>query len=266
VAYDCIVPVVHPSNPVKNLTMGQLKQIYQGRISDWRQVGGKPGQILVVSRDTSSGTYEVWLKKVMQKESFLPSVTLCDSNQKVMQTVSQYSKAIGYVGLGYVNPTVKAINVDGVVGSELSALDGSFPISRSLFMFTSGYPKDETLRFINYVLEPSKGQKFVKNSGFVSLYEPQMTPNSQTAHAADVKSMRNQIDNESYHHMGWREKVLLVQQYLSELKYPVGPIDGKWGRLTEAALTQFQQDHSLLVDGKITYKLLRNLNESVKYK
>jgi phosphate transport system substrate-binding protein len=75
VAYDCIVPIVHPSNDINNLSLAQLKSIYQGEIRNWQEIGGPKRKIVVVSRDTSSGTYEVWAKKVMQKGRVFPGAS-----------------------------------------------------------------------------------------------------------------------------------------------------------------------------------------------
>ncbi len=170
VAYDCIIPVVHPSNPVANLTLDQLKGIYKGEIKNWEKVGGPNRKIVVISRDTSSGTYEVWEKKVMKKERVYPGALLQASNGAVVQAVAKNKNAIGYIGIGYMTDTLKATKVNGVVGSEKTTLDGTFPISRPLFMFTRGWPKDDTVKFINYVLHPEKGQKLVKSAGYVPLY------------------------------------------------------------------------------------------------
>ena len=170
VAYDCIVPVVHPSNSVKDLTLAQLKDIYQGTIKNWKQVGGPDRKIVVISRDTSSGTYEVWEKKVMNKERVYPGALLQASNGAVAQAVAKNKNAVGYIGLGYMNDTIKATTVNGIVGSETTTLNGTFPISRPLYMFTNKWPKDEISKFINFVLHPDKGQKLVKGAGYVPLY------------------------------------------------------------------------------------------------
>jgi len=89
VAYDCIVPVVHPSNSVVNLTMAQLKAIYKGEVKNWKDVGGPDRPIVVISRDTSSGTYEVWEGKIMHKERVFPGALLQASNGAVAQAVYQ---------------------------------------------------------------------------------------------------------------------------------------------------------------------------------
>jgi len=170
VAYDCIVPVVHPSNSVANLTMEQLKAIFKGKVKNWKAVGGIDKKIVVISRDTSSGTYEVWEKKVMKKERVYPGALLQVSNGTVAQVIANNKYAIGYIGLGYLNKDVKALTVEGVVGAMVTTLDGTFPISRPLFMFTQGWPTGETVKFLNYVLHPAKGQKLVGEAGFVPLY------------------------------------------------------------------------------------------------
>ncbi len=170
VAYDCIVPVVHPDNPLKDITMDQLKAIYQGKIKKWKEIGGLDNPIVVISRDTSSGTYEVWHKKVLKKKRVFPGALLQASNGAIVQAVSKNKYAIGYVGIGYLDKSVKALTVNGIEGSEETTLNGTFPISRPLYMFTPGWPKGETLKFINFVINPEKGQKYIKAAGFVPLY------------------------------------------------------------------------------------------------
>lgn len=170
VAYDCIVPVVHPSNPIKNITLGQLKSVYMGEIKNWKDLGGEDRKIVVISRDTSSGTYEVWAKKVMKNERVFPGALLQASNGAIVQAVSKNKNAVGYIGIGYLTDSVKALTVDNVKGSAETTLNGTFPVSRALYMFTNGWPKGDTLNFINFVTHPQKGQKYVKDAGFVPLY------------------------------------------------------------------------------------------------
>lgn len=170
VAYDCIIPVVHPSNPIKDITLAQLKDIYEGKVKNWKELGGEDWPLVIVSRDTSSGTYEVWSEKVLKKARVTPAALLQASNGAVSQAVSKNKNAIGYLGVGYLSPGVKPLTVEGVVGSAKTALDGSFPVSRALFMFTNGWPAGEVLNFVNYLIHPEKGQRYVKEAGFVPLY------------------------------------------------------------------------------------------------
>jgi phosphate transport system substrate-binding protein len=170
VAYDSIIPIVHSSNSVKNLTVAQLKAIYMGEVKNWKEVGGPNKELVIVSRDTSSGTYEVWEEKIMKGARVSPGALLQASNGAIVQAISKNRYAIGYIGLGYVNKSVKPLTVNGIQGSAKTTLDGTYPISRALYMFTRGWPKGDALNFINYVLNPLKGQRYVKEAGFVPLY------------------------------------------------------------------------------------------------
>jgi phosphate transport system substrate-binding protein len=170
VAYDCIVPVVHATNTVTDLSTDQLQAIYKGEIRNWKDVGGPNRKIVVVSRDTSSGTYEVWHKKVMKKERVFPGALLQASNGAVVQAVSKNKNAIGYIGVGYINDSVRVLSVNGIKGSEETTLSGLFPISRPLYMFTNKWPEEEISLFINYVVHPQKGQRLVRKAKYVPLY------------------------------------------------------------------------------------------------
>lgn len=170
VAYDCIVPVVHPSNNLTNITTDQLKRIYMGQVKNWKEIGGPDSPVVVISRDTSSGTYEVWAEKVLKGEKVFPGALLQASNGAIVQAVSKNKNAVGYIGIGYISSEVKALKVDNIEGTPETTLNGSYPISRALYMFTPGWPEGDTLNFINYVLHPQKGQKYVLEAGFVPLY------------------------------------------------------------------------------------------------
>ncbi len=171
IAMDCIVPVVHPSNPVSDLSINQLGAIYKGEITNWKDVGGKNEKIVVVSRDSSSGTYEVWGDIVLKKERVVPSALTVASNGAAVQTVGQTTGAIGYIGLAYLNESLKQLKVDGVKGTEATTISGQYEVSRPLYMFTNGWPEGVTLDFINYVFSP-KGQKLVQAVGSVPVFMP----------------------------------------------------------------------------------------------
>lgn len=169
VAMDALLPVVHPSNPITDLTPEQLRKIYTGEIKNWKQVGGPSMAIAVVGRDTSSGTYETWETKIMGKERVNERALIAASNGAMVQTVAQNKLAIGYIGLGYLNETVKAVKVEGVMGSNETALNGKYPVSRYLYMFTNGWPEADPLNFINFILSPA-GQDVVADTGYVPLH------------------------------------------------------------------------------------------------
>lgn len=166
VALDCIVPIVNPDNPVSDLTIDKLMGIYTGKIKNWKQVGGKDKKIVVVSRDSSSGTFEVWNHKVLSKKKVRPDAQLQASNGAVAQAIAGNKYAIGYVGIGYLNPKIKGLTVGGVQASAATAMDKSYPIARGLNMYTAGEPTGLTKQFIDFVMS-AEGQGIVKAEGFV---------------------------------------------------------------------------------------------------
>jgi len=168
VAIDAIVPIVNPKNKVKDLSIDQLSQIYQGKITNWKEVGGDNLAIVVVSRDSSSGTYESWGHLVLNGAKVSPRAQLQASNGAVVQAVSKNRYAIGYIGIGYLNKSVKALTVGGVPATAKTALAKEYPIARPLYMYTDGTPKGDTEGFIKFLLG-SKGQEIVKKEGFVPI-------------------------------------------------------------------------------------------------
>lgn len=169
IALDAIVPVVNKKNNISDISLAQLKDIYLGKIRNWREIGGTPGRIVVISRDSSSGTFGVWKDIVMEKERVIPNALTVPSNGGIVQAVSNTPGAIGYIGLGYLNDGLKALTVSGIEGTEESTLDGSFPIARGLYMFTNNWPKGEILNFLSFVLS-KKGQTLVREAGSVPLF------------------------------------------------------------------------------------------------
>lgn len=169
IAVDALIPVVHPENPVKNLSSAQLRDIYAGKITNWKDVGGKDGKIVVISRDTSSGTYETWEEIIMKKEKVAPSALLQASNGAVVQAVANNRRAIGYIGFGYLTDSLKKLDVDGVEATPQSALAKQWPIARELYVFTNGAPAGEVKQLLDYLLDPQKGQKAVAEVGYIPL-------------------------------------------------------------------------------------------------
>ncbi|PKN39360.1 MAG: phosphate ABC transporter substrate-binding protein [Deltaproteobacteria bacterium HGW-Deltaproteobacteria-2] len=170
VANDAIVPVVHPKNKVKNLSIDQLSQIYQGKITNWKEVGGDDLKIVVISRDSSSGTFESWDHFVMKKVKVTPRAQMLASNGAIVTAIAKNRYAISYLGIGYVNKSVKALQVNGIPASVQTAIAKEYPLSRELYMYTDGEAKGDVAKYIDFV-KSQEGQKIVVKEGFVPLTE-----------------------------------------------------------------------------------------------
>lgn len=168
VALDGIAMIVHPSNPLKEITTAQIMDIYMGKITNWKQLGGPNRNIVMISRDTNSGTYETFKKLVMKKVKIVEGCEYVGSNGAVRGRIQSTPTAIGYVGLGFLDKTVKGLKVNGVYPSNKTISSGTYPIARPLFMFTNGYPKMGSVvyQFVTLYLT-KKGQEIVKRIGFV---------------------------------------------------------------------------------------------------
>ena len=166
IAIDALTPIVHPKNKVNGLTIDQLSQIYQGKITNWKEVGGDDLTIIVVSRDSSSGTFEAWGHLVLNNAKVTPKAQLQASNGAVVQAISKNRYAIGYVGMGYVNKAVKGLTVNGITASAKDSAFQGVPVARPFYMYTNGQPAGDVADFIKFVLSPA-GQKLVAKEGFI---------------------------------------------------------------------------------------------------
>lgn len=155
IAWDGISVVVNPENPVSDLTYEQLEAIYVGDISNWNEVGGEDREIVVLSRDSSSGTYEYFKDEVMEGNEYRADALINPSTGAIIQTVSQNPNAIGYVGVAYLDETVKALAVDKGEGAEdptsENILSGAYPLARPLYFYTDGEPAGLALEFIEFI-------------------------------------------------------------------------------------------------------------------
>ncbi|MCK4538356.1 MAG: phosphate ABC transporter substrate-binding protein [Candidatus Krumholzibacteria bacterium] len=168
VAVDGLPIIVHPSNPVKGLAVEQVRDIYMGRINNWKEVGGPDVTIVRISRDTNSGTYESFAKLVMKKKKIHENTEYVGSNGAVRQRVQSTPAAIGYAGLGFVDRSVKALAIDGIMPDHNTVSSGVYPIARPLYMFTNRYPKLGTHlhAFVTLYLSP-RGQEIIEEIGFI---------------------------------------------------------------------------------------------------
>ena len=171
VAYDALAVVAHPSSPVKQLTRQQLEDIFRGKITNWKQVGGDDRKIVVYSRETSSGTYEFFKESVLKNKNYMASSLSMPATGAIIQSVSQTKGAIGYVGLAYVSPRVKTLSVsyDGkhyAAPTVENATNKTYPIVRPLYYYYNVKKKAEIDPLVQYILSPD-GQDIIKKSGYI---------------------------------------------------------------------------------------------------
>lgn len=169
IAYDGISVVVNPNNPVSELTFDQLRGIYNGSISNWKDVGGEDRRIAVISRDSSSGTYEYFKEEVLLGDEYRPDALTQPATGGIVGEVSQNPNAIGYIGVAYLDESVKALSLDNGNGFEYpsseNVMSGAYPLSRPLLFYTNGEPEGLTEEFIGYVLG-EEGQALVLEVGY----------------------------------------------------------------------------------------------------
>jgi phosphate transport system substrate-binding protein len=181
-AADGIAVVVHPSNPVNDLTLQQVSDIYSGKITNWSQVGGNKAPIVLLSRDTASGTYAFFLEEIVQLSiltgsrdrelNFASNAQLLPSSSQGVKQTAGNRNGIFYSGLGYVDSSVKVLGIRKTAGdpavlpSIATVQNGSYPVSRFLFYYTNGHPAGATRAFLDFGLS-RQGQALVENLGFV---------------------------------------------------------------------------------------------------
>ena len=177
VALDGLAVVVNVGNPVSTLSMDQLADIFSGKIKNWNEVGGPDKKIVVLSREVNSGTHVYFKEHVLRKgdpksrEEFSPEALMLSSSQAIADEVKHNASAIGYYGMGYIGKDHKPIAVS-VAGAEAAeptidnVVKNIYPISRPLFIYINGEPKDFVKDFMNYILSP-EGQSIVEKMDFV---------------------------------------------------------------------------------------------------
>jgi phosphate transport system substrate-binding protein len=188
VALDGISAIVHPSNPTGELTIEQLGLIYRGNLTNWKQLGGPDIQIITYGRQSNSGTYVYWKEHILGNKDYRVDMQSLNGNSDIVDAVSKDKNAIGYVGIAYAESRrseVKILAVKKDAGSpavmptQSTILDGSYPISRYLYVYTNGIPTGEINQYLKWILGP-QGQdivsvvEYIPIPGFVSEEQIQM--------------------------------------------------------------------------------------------
>jgi len=180
VGYDGIVVAVSPKNPLNKLTTDQIADIFSGKITNWKQVGGDDAKMVVFSRESSSGTYDFFKEHILNKGdnkggvNFAPGVSLLNNSSQIVDQISSNPKAIGYFGMGYATKDIKEIKVAKDKNSPYlkptieKVKSKEYTISRSLQVYTKGEPKGEIKKFVDFMLG-KKGQSVLEEAGFVSI-------------------------------------------------------------------------------------------------
>jgi phosphate transport system substrate-binding protein len=174
IAYDALAVIVNPSNKITKLTREQLEGMFTGKIKNWKEVGGDDLAVVAYSRETSSGTYEFFKEHVLNKKNFSPSALLMPATGAIVQSVKQTKGAIGYVGLAYLENTVKALEVSYdkgvtfVAPSVESAKSKKYPVTRPLYYYYLKAIEKDVKPFVSFILSP-EGQDIVLKEGYVPL-------------------------------------------------------------------------------------------------
>jgi phosphate transport system substrate-binding protein len=173
VAKDGLSVYVHSSNGVKQLTLDQLRDIYLGTVTNWKQVGGKDATIILYGRENSSGTYGFFKEHVLGNRDFSPRVQTLPGTAAVVNAVSKDPNGIGYGGAAYAKGVVDmAVQKDAkspaILPSAATVHDGSYPLSRDLYFYLRKKPEGDTKKFVDWVLS-AEGQKLAVEVGYFPL-------------------------------------------------------------------------------------------------
>ncbi len=166
VAWDGLAIIIHPSNPIEDLSLEEVRKIFAGQIVSWKEVGGPDHNIHVVTREEGSGTRGAFQEMVMGKERITKKSIVQDSNGTVREVVAGNPYAIGYISLGLVEKRVKAIKLDGIEPSLENIMSRRYRLVRPFILVTNGPPTDETHDFIQFILS-SEGQELIKRQGLI---------------------------------------------------------------------------------------------------
>ena len=170
IARDAIAVIVHPSSSIEDLPLDKIREIFSGKIANWRELGGPDHPIDIVTREEGSGTRESFQKFVMGKEDISLGALVQDSNGAVRQVISSNPNAIGYISLGLVNDQVKALRISGVQPSLTNVYNGRYTLVRPFLFVFNGEPAEGAKSFLDFVLSPS-GQKLLLKEGLVPILE-----------------------------------------------------------------------------------------------
>ena len=171
-AHDAIVPVVHPRNPLRNLSRRQIGLIYAGQIRNWAELGVDGGEISVICRDANSGTRALWTRMALRGRPAAACSRTLASNLEVIQAVRDDPSAIGYIGMAHLSASarVRPLRVDEQACTPECVRTGCYPLTRSLFLFSNGWPDREVLRFIRFTQRSAQARRIIREAGLTPVH------------------------------------------------------------------------------------------------
>ena len=168
IAKDALSVFVNPLNRVRNISMTDLKKIFTGEITNWKEIGGEDREIIPIIRSTNSGTYLYFKEHVLKGAEFTDKALVRTSNENVVDEIKKNQDCIGFGGMGFGKDVIHA-SIDTKRATIENAIDGVYPITRYLYFYTINTPEREVKDFIEFVMSP-EGQKIVERSGFIPLW------------------------------------------------------------------------------------------------
>ena len=168
-AIDGVAVAVNPANPVSDLTNEQIKAIYSGGVTNWKDVGGKDAPITLYTREDGSGTREVFATVAIKGGDILQTASIVNSNGAMKTAIAQDPNAVGYVGIGHVDKNVKALSVNGIAATQENASSGKYPVTRDLFMNVRQNVTPLTIDFVDFILTSKEGEAIIAKSGYIPI-------------------------------------------------------------------------------------------------
>ncbi|MCR5814954.1 MAG: phosphate ABC transporter substrate-binding protein [Desulfovibrio sp.] len=165
-AIDGVAVAVNPKNPISNLSKAQIKDIFAGKITNWRELGGQDATISLYVREDGSGTRETFEGRALDKASSTDRANVVNSNGAMKTAIARDPQAIGYVGIGHLDASIKGVSIDQKQPSQENAAKGEYPVTRLLYMNTKGEPQGLTKAFVDYIFS-DKGKALIVKAGYI---------------------------------------------------------------------------------------------------
>jgi phosphate transport system substrate-binding protein len=171
-ARDALCLYTHPDNTLHSLSLGEVRDIFSGKVRNWKEVGGDDAPIRLLRRNDASGTHTFFLDHVMRRQPIAGNVAVFPTTPDIIEAIARDPHAIGYGGIGYTKG-IKALRVENIEASEANVRSGRYPLSRYLYLYARSKPSGEVRRFVEWVQSPA-GQRIVEQTGFIPLYTESM--------------------------------------------------------------------------------------------